>query len=180
MMPPPIMTTRTGEHAPEHVPGVGAECDTDPDLAGATSHGDGHERVQTGRREDHRHEQNDAEDHAAAHHPGLLLRDDVVESDDIPEVQTGIDLLPKGGHTGRKPRRVPRDAHGDHERIDLGHGRRTIEVRCPTPIGGERPQIGDHADDLLPGARLALAAPLERSDSCAHGIPAHHAHGTRH
>jgi len=56
------------------------------------------------------------------HHPCLLLCDDVVESDEIPEVQTRIDLLRKGGYAGRKQRRVPRDAHGDHDGIDLRHG----------------------------------------------------------
>jgi hypothetical protein len=121
------------------VPGVGAECETDPDLAGATRHGDGHERVQTGCGEDQRHEQNAAEDDAADHHPYLLLSDDVVEGDDIPEVQTRIDLPRKGGCAGRQQRRVPRDAHGAHDRIDLRHGGCAIEVRRLTPIGGERP-----------------------------------------
>ena len=37
-------------------------------------------------------------------------------------------------------------------------------------------QIGDHADDLVPGSRLALAASLDRADPCAHGIPADLAH----
>src|SRR6185503_9724082 len=91
------LTTGTGEHAAEHVPRGGAECDTDPNLAGATRHGDGHECVQTGRREDYSHEQNAAEDDAAEHHPFLLLCGDVVEGDDIPEVQTRIDLPRKGG-----------------------------------------------------------------------------------
>ena len=107
----------------------------------------------------------------------MLLCDDVVEGDDIPEVQARIDLPRKGGDAGRKRRCVPRDAHSDHDRIDLRRGGCAIDVRRPTPIGGEqRPQIGDHADDLVPGSRLALAASLERADACAHGIPAHHAH----
>ena len=59
------LTTGTGEHGTQHAPGVGAECDTDPNLAGATLHGDGHERVQTGRGEDHCPDQNAAEDDAA-------------------------------------------------------------------------------------------------------------------
>ena len=107
------------------------------------------------------------------HHPFLLLCDDVVEGDDIPEVQTRIDLPRKGGYARRKRRRVARDAHGDHDRIDFRRGACAIEVRRPTPIGGERPQIGDHADDLVPGPQLALAASLDRANACAHGIPAH-------
>jgi hypothetical protein len=67
--------------------------------------------VQAGSGEDYRHEQNAGEDDAATDHPRLLLCDDVVEGDDIPEVQTRIDLLRKGGDAGRKQRRVPRDAH---------------------------------------------------------------------
>jgi hypothetical protein len=59
------LTSGTSENRTQHAPGVRAECDTDADLAGATRHGDGHERVQTGSGEDHRREQNAAEDDAA-------------------------------------------------------------------------------------------------------------------
>ena len=117
-----------------------------------------------------------AEDDAADALRACCLCDGLLEGGDVPELQPRIDLPRKGGDAGRKRRCVPRDAHGDHDRIELRRGGRTIEVRRPTPIGRDRPQIGDHADDLVPGPRLALAAPLERSDSCAHGIPAHHAH----
>lgn len=101
---------------------------------------------------------------------------DVVEGDDIPEVQPRIDLSRKRGNAGRKRRCVPRDAHSDYDRIELRRGGCVIDVRRLTPIGGERPQIGDHADDLVPGPRLALAASLERANSDTYGILAHHAY----
>ena len=47
---------------------------------------------------------------------------------------------------------------------------------APPQSAGKRPQIGDHADDLVPGSRLALAVRPERANACAHGIPAHDAH----
>ena len=46
----------------------------------------------------------------------------------------------------------------------------------PQSAGNNIAQIGDHADDLVPGSQLALAASLERANVCAHGIPAHQAH----
>ena len=104
------------------------------------------------------------------------LCDDLLEGGDVPELQPRIDLPRKGGDAGRKRRCVPRDAHRDHDRIELRRRGRAIDVRRPTPIGRDRPQIGDHADDLVPGPQLALAASLERANACAHGIPAHHAH----
>jgi hypothetical protein len=91
--------------------------------------------------------------------------------------QTRIDLPRKGGDAGRKRRCVPRDADSDHDRIELRRGSCVIDVRGSTPVGREQHlQIGDHTDDLVPGSRLALAASLERANTCAHGISAHHAH----
>ena len=69
----------------------------------------------------------------------MLLRDDVVESDDIPEVQARIDLPRKRCDPGSERRGVARDAHSDHDRIELRRGSGAIDVRRLTPIGGERP-----------------------------------------
>jgi hypothetical protein len=66
-----------------------------------------------------------------------------------------------------------RSAHGDHDRIELRRGGCAIDIRRPTPISGERPQIGDHADGFVPGAQLARATSPERTNACAHGISAH-------
>jgi len=69
----------------------------------------------------------------------LFLCDDVVEGDDIPQVKPRIDLPRKGGDAGRKRRCICRDAHSDHNRIELRHRGCAIDVRSFTPIGGERP-----------------------------------------
>ena len=62
----------------------------------------------------------------------LLLCDDLVEGGDVPELQACIDLSRKGGDAGRKRRCVPRDAHGDHDGIELRRGRCAIDGRRPT------------------------------------------------
>src|SRR5688572_14711583 len=55
----------------------------------------------------------------------------------------------------------PRDAHGDHHGIELRRGGCAIDVLSTV---GVHPGMGDHADDLVPGPRLALTAPRERAD----------------
>ena len=77
------LTTGTGENGTKYVSWIGAECHADADLAGAALHGHGHERIQAGRREDQRQKQNAVEDDAASDIPYALLRDDVVEGDDV-------------------------------------------------------------------------------------------------
>ena len=173
------LTAGTGENGPQHPPAIGAECDTDADLAGATLHGNRHQRVETGRGENHRPEQNAADDEAAEALRRLLLCDGLLECSDVPELQPGIDLASQRGDARRKRRCLSRDAHRDHDRIELRRRARAIDVRRPIPIGRDRPQIRDHADDLVPRPRLAppaVAPPLEHADPNPHRIPAHHAH----
>ena len=82
--------------------------------------------------------------------------DDRLEGDDVPELQARIDLPRQGGDAGRKRRGVPRDAHGDHDGIELRRGGCAIDGRrlsTAVAAAGLSSEIGDHADDLVPGSR---------------------------